>query len=82
MPFRNDQKSTDFAETRHLPESVWRVQLGLHTQTIKKAIALTQRQAVHKPRLRRFYKAADQFLNGDCTDSDGYYIEQAVLVPL
>jgi hypothetical protein len=51
-------------------------------QTITKATVVTQRQAVDKPRSRRFYKAADQFVNGDCTDADGYHIEQAFLVPL
>jgi hypothetical protein len=47
-----------------------------------KVVVVTQRQAVDKPGYSRFYKPADQFLNRDCTDADGYYIEQAFLVLL
>jgi hypothetical protein len=56
--------------------------LRLFLQTITKAIVATQRQAVDNPDYSRFYKPADQFLNRDCTDADGYYIEQAFLVLL
>lgn len=51
-------------------------------RTITKAIVVTQRKAVDKPGYGGFYKVADQFLNGDCTDADGHHIEQAFLVPL
>ena len=56
--------------------------LRLFLQTITKAIVGTQRQPVDNPDYSRFYQPADQFLNHDCTDSDGYYIEQAFLVLL
>jgi glucose/arabinose dehydrogenase len=49
---------------------------------VSKVVVVTQRQAVDKPGFSRFYKPADQFLNGECTDADGYYISQAFLVPL
>ena len=47
-----------------------------------KVVVVTQRQAVDKPGYSRFYKPADQFLNGECSDEDGYYIKQEFLVPL
>ena len=43
---------------------------------------VTQRQRRSKPRFSRFYRPADLYLNGECTDADGYYIEQGNLVPL
>jgi glucose/arabinose dehydrogenase len=49
---------------------------------VSKVVVVTQWQAVDKPGYSRFYKPADQFLNGECTDADGYYIPQAFLVPL
>ena len=56
--------------------------LCLSLQTITKAIVATQRQDLDNPDYSRFYKPADQILNRDCTDADGYYIEQAFLVLL
>jgi hypothetical protein len=47
-----------------------------------KAIVVTQRQPVDKFGFGRSYKSANQLPNGDCTDADGYYIEQVFLVPL
>jgi glucose/arabinose dehydrogenase len=47
-----------------------------------KVVVVTQRQAVAKPGFSRFYRPADLYLNGECTDDDGYYIQQRFLVPL
>jgi glucose/arabinose dehydrogenase len=47
-----------------------------------KVVVVTQRQALDKPGFSRFYKPADIFLNGECTDANGYYIQQTFLVPL
>jgi glucose/arabinose dehydrogenase len=47
-----------------------------------KVVVVTQRDAEGKPGFSRFYRPADSFLNGECTDEDGYYIEQRFLVPL
>jgi len=47
-----------------------------------KVVVVTQRNAVGKPGFSRFYRPADIFLNGECTDADGYYIRQDFLVPL
>jgi glucose/arabinose dehydrogenase len=47
-----------------------------------KVVVVTQRNAVDKPGFSRFFRPADTFLNGECTDDDGYYIHQEFLVPL
>lgn len=47
-----------------------------------KVVVVTQRIAVDKAGFSRFYRPADQYLNGECTDDDGYYIQQNDLVPL
>lgn len=47
-----------------------------------KVVVVTQRNAPDKPGFSRFYRPADPFLNGECTDADGYYIKQNFLVPL
>jgi glucose/arabinose dehydrogenase len=47
-----------------------------------KVVVVTQRQAVAMPGFSRFYRPADLYLNGECTDADGYYIQQRNLVPL
>ncbi len=47
-----------------------------------KVVVVTQKNAVDKPGFSRFYRPADSFLNGECTDPDGYYIQQNLLVPL
>jgi len=47
-----------------------------------KVVVVTQPNASDKPGFSRFYKPADHFLNGECTDEDGYYIRQEFLVPL
>jgi glucose/arabinose dehydrogenase len=47
-----------------------------------KVVVVTQRAAVNKPGFSRFFRPADTYLNGTCTDDDGYYIQQQFLVPL
>jgi hypothetical protein len=47
-----------------------------------KVVVVTQRQAVGKPGFSRFYRPADLYLNGECTDDEGYTIQQGNLVPL
>jgi glucose/arabinose dehydrogenase len=47
-----------------------------------KVVVVTQKNAVGKPGFSRFYRPADIFLNGECSDADGYYIRQDFLVPL
>jgi hypothetical protein len=47
-----------------------------------KVVVMTQRAAVNKPGFSRFFRPADTYLNGTCTDDDGYYIQQQFLVPL
>ncbi|WOH80470.1 PQQ-dependent sugar dehydrogenase [Bradyrhizobium sp. BEA-2-5] len=47
-----------------------------------KVVVVTQRAATGKAGYSRFYRPADPFLNGECTDADGYYIQSNFLVPL
>ncbi|WP_315776481.1 MULTISPECIES: PQQ-dependent sugar dehydrogenase [unclassified Bradyrhizobium] len=47
-----------------------------------KIVVVTERSAVNKPGFSRFFRPADTYLNGTCTDDDGYYIQQQFLVPL
>ncbi|PDT85714.1 sugar dehydrogenase [Bradyrhizobium sp. Y36] len=47
-----------------------------------KVVVVTQRSAVDKPGFSRFFRPADPYLNGECTDDDGYYIRQEFLVPV
>lgn len=47
-----------------------------------KVVVVTQKNAVDKPGYSKFYRPADPFLNGECIDTDGYYIRQNFLVPL
>lgn len=47
-----------------------------------KVVVVTQRSAVDKPGFSRFFRPADPYLNGECTDGDGYYIRQEFLVPV
>ncbi|MGJ5022274.1 PQQ-dependent sugar dehydrogenase [Bradyrhizobium oligotrophicum] len=47
-----------------------------------KIVVVTERSAVNKPGFSRFFRPADTYLNGACTDDDGYYIQQQFLVPL
>jgi hypothetical protein len=45
-------------------------------------VVVTQKAAVAKVGFSRFFRPADPYLNGECTDDDGYYIQQNLLVPL
>ncbi|WP_201723774.1 PQQ-dependent sugar dehydrogenase [Bradyrhizobium neotropicale] len=47
-----------------------------------KVVVVTQRSAVDKSGFSRFFRPADPYLNGECTDGDGYYIRQESLVPV
>ena len=47
-----------------------------------KVVVVTQSSAVDKPGFSRFFRPADPYLNGECTDGDGYYIRQEFLVPV
>ncbi|WP_198961072.1 PQQ-dependent sugar dehydrogenase [Bradyrhizobium sp. UFLA03-84] len=47
-----------------------------------KVVVVTQKDANGKPGFSRFYRPADPFLNGECSDGDGYYIQSNFLVPL
>ncbi|OPY94136.1 sugar dehydrogenase [Bradyrhizobium sacchari] len=47
-----------------------------------KVVVVTQRSAVDTPGFSRFFRPADPYLNGECTDDDGYYIRQEFLVPV
>ncbi|MCA6103576.1 PQQ-dependent sugar dehydrogenase [Bradyrhizobium australafricanum] len=47
-----------------------------------KVVVMTQKEATDKPGFSRFYRPADPFLNGECSDPDGYYIQSNLLVPL
>ena len=47
-----------------------------------RVVVVTQRQVPDKPGFSRIYKPADPFLNGECSDADGYYIRQEFLAPL
>jgi len=39
-------------------------------------------QTKEKPSFSRISRPADLYLNGECTDANGYYIEQSSLAPL
>jgi hypothetical protein len=41
-----------------------------------------QQNAQQKPGFSRIYRPADIYLNGECRDDDGYYLETSNLVPL
>jgi glucose/arabinose dehydrogenase len=45
-------------------------------------VVVVDRQPKEKPPFSRIYRPADLYLNGECTDADGYYIEQVNLVAL
>jgi glucose/arabinose dehydrogenase len=45
-------------------------------------VVVTQRSAADKAGFSRFHRPADPYLNGACTDDDGYYIQSQFLVPL
>lgn len=43
---------------------------------------VVDKAAKEKPGFSRIYRPADIHLNGECTDDNGYYLEQSNLVPL
>ena len=45
-------------------------------------VVVVDRHPKEKPGFSRIYRPADLYLNGKCTDANGYYIEQNNLVPL
>jgi hypothetical protein len=45
-------------------------------------VIVVDRHPREKPSFSRIYRPADLYLNGTCTDANGYYIEQNNLVPL
>ncbi|MBX9823971.1 MAG: PQQ-dependent sugar dehydrogenase [Xanthobacteraceae bacterium] len=45
-------------------------------------VVVTEKPARDKPGFYRIYRPADLYLNGECTDDDGYYIEQRNVAPL
>jgi len=47
-----------------------------------KVVVVTQSNAVSMPGFSRFFRPADPYLNGECTDDEGYYIRQDFLVPV
>ena len=48
----------------------------------KMVVVVVNRAASEKPGFSRVYRPADIYLNGECTDNNGYYLEQSNLVPL
>jgi glucose/arabinose dehydrogenase len=45
-------------------------------------VVVVDKQPKEKPSFSRIYRPADLYLNGECADVDGYYIEQVNLVAL
>jgi hypothetical protein len=45
-------------------------------------VVVVDRHPKEKPSFNRIYRPADLYLNGTCTDANGYYIEQNNLDPL
>ncbi|MBS0528776.1 MAG: PQQ-dependent sugar dehydrogenase, partial [Proteobacteria bacterium] len=48
----------------------------------KAVVIVTARSPREKPDFSRIYRPADIYLNGECSDDGGYYIEQGNVVPL
>jgi glucose/arabinose dehydrogenase len=49
---------------------------------VNMVVVVVDKHPREKPGFSRLYRPADLYLNGKCTDANGYYIEQANLVPL
>ena len=45
-------------------------------------VVVTAKAAREKPGFGRIHRPADIYLNGECTDDNGYYLEQSNLAPL
>jgi len=46
-----------------------------------KVVVVTEAPAKGKPGYSRIYRPADLYLNGECSDDDGYYMQQGFLSP-
>lgn len=88
-------KTADLLVAKMVPGARMRIKLGLpqrkfFSQANKecgeipaaKVVVVTQSNAVDKPGFSRFFRPADPYLNGECSDGDGYYIRQEFLVPV
>jgi hypothetical protein len=42
-------------------------------------VVVVDKRPSEKPQFSRIFRPADQYLNGDCGDGDGYYVEQRFL---
>ena len=49
---------------------------------VNTVVVVVDRTPKEKPGFSRIYRPADLYLNGECTDANGYYIEQNNLAPL
>ena len=87
--------TVDLFVSRMVPGTPMRIKLGLPQRKFvskankecgeipaAKVVVVTQRSAVEKPGFSRFFRPADPYLNGECSDDDGYYIRQEFLVPV
>lgn len=45
-------------------------------------VVVVGRQPKENPSFSRISRPADLYMNGECTDANGYYIEQSSLAPL
>lgn len=87
--------TADLLVARMVPGTRMRIKLGLPQRKFygkankecgeipaAKVVVVTQRNAVDKPGFSRFFRPADPYLNGECSDDDGYFIRQEFLVPV
>lgn len=87
--------TADLLVARMVPGTRMRVKLGLPQRKFfskankecgeipaAKVVVVTQKNAVDKPGFSRFFRPADPYLNGECSDDDGYFIRQEFLVPV
>jgi glucose/arabinose dehydrogenase len=49
---------------------------------VNMVVVVVDRHPKEKPSFSRIWRPADLYLNGKCTDANGYYIEETNLVPL
>jgi len=49
---------------------------------VNKIVVVVDRNRREKPTFSHIYRAADLYLNGECTDANGYHTEQSNLVAL
>jgi hypothetical protein len=48
----------------------------------KAIVVVVDKTPTEKPGFSRIYRPADLFLNGECSDDEGYYLERSNIVPL